>query len=167
MWYGGASLASAKWAGENGVNFLTSSVVKAEEAANMAGRLRVGAAVPHPGISGFAPGRGGGAGVAGAGRDPDRQRVARAAEGQVRGVRGGADAAHRRAGRAGADDVRAGHHRHVGRRSRQALYAHAAFREVTEVAFALPFTFEHEDYVQILTDMATRLGPALGWAPKG
>ena len=48
-----------------------------------------------------------------------------------------------------------------------ALYAHAAFREVTEVAFALPFTFEHEDYVQILTDMATRLGPALGWAPKG
>jgi hypothetical protein len=41
-----------------------------------------------------------------------------------------------------------------------------AFREVTEVAFALPFTFEHEDYVQILTDIATRLGPALGWAPK-
>ena len=48
----------------------------------------------------------------------------------------------------------------------EALYAHAAFREVTEVAFALPFSFEHEDYVQILTDMATRLGPALGWAPK-
>jgi hypothetical protein len=46
-----------------------------------------------------------------------------------------------------------------------ALYADAAFREVTEVAFALPFSFEHEDYVQILTDMATRLGPALGWAP--
>jgi hypothetical protein len=48
-----------------------------------------------------------------------------------------------------------------------ALYAHAAFREVTEVAFALPFTFAHEDYVQILTDIATRLGPLLGWAPKG
>jgi alkanesulfonate monooxygenase SsuD/methylene tetrahydromethanopterin reductase-like flavin-dependent oxidoreductase (luciferase family) len=48
-----------------------------------------------------------------------------------------------------------------------ALYALPAFREVTEVAFALPFTFEHEDYVQILTDMATKLGPALGWAPKG
>jgi hypothetical protein len=47
------------------------------------------------------------------------------------------------------------------------LYAHAAFREVTEVAFALPFTFEPADYVQILTDMATSLGPALGWAPKG
>jgi hypothetical protein len=47
------------------------------------------------------------------------------------------------------------------------LYAHAAFREVAEVAFALPFSFEHEDYVQILTDMATTLGPALGWVPKG
>lgn len=38
------------------------------------------------------------------------------------------------------------------------LRAHAAFREVDEVAFALPFSFEHEDYVQILTDIATRLG---------
>lgn len=43
------------------------------------------------------------------------------------------------------------------------LYAHAGFREVDEVAFALPFTFEYDDYVQILTDIATRLGPALGW----
>jgi len=46
------------------------------------------------------------------------------------------------------------------------LYAHAGFREVTEVAFALPFSFAPEDYVQILTDMAARLGPALGWQPK-
>lgn len=46
------------------------------------------------------------------------------------------------------------------------LHAHVAFREVDEVAFALPFTFDHEDYVQILTDMATRLGPALGWQPS-
>ncbi len=44
------------------------------------------------------------------------------------------------------------------------LHAHAAFAEVDEVAFALPFSFQHEDYVQILTDMATRLGPALGWS---
>lgn len=45
------------------------------------------------------------------------------------------------------------------------LYAHAGFQEVDEVAFALPFSFDHEDYVQILTDMAGKLGPALGWAP--
>jgi hypothetical protein len=36
---------------------------------------------------------------------------------------------------------------------------------VTEVAFALPFTFDEPDYVQILTDVATRLGPTLGWKP--
>src|SRR6201996_2380325 len=36
MWYGGASLASAKWAGENGVNLLTSSVVRAEESSDFA-----------------------------------------------------------------------------------------------------------------------------------
>ncbi|MGO4237064.1 LLM class flavin-dependent oxidoreductase [Pseudarthrobacter sp. YAF2] len=47
------------------------------------------------------------------------------------------------------------------------LYAHDGFQEVDEVAFALPFSFDHEDYVQILTDMAGKLGPALGWAPKG
>jgi hypothetical protein len=46
------------------------------------------------------------------------------------------------------------------------LYAHAAFREVDEVAFALPFTFQPADYAQILTDLATRLGPALGWHPS-
>ncbi|MSZ78347.1 MAG: LLM class flavin-dependent oxidoreductase, partial [Actinobacteria bacterium] len=45
------------------------------------------------------------------------------------------------------------------------LSRHAAYQQVDEVAFALPFTFGHDDYVQILTDMATRLGPALGWAP--
>jgi hypothetical protein len=45
------------------------------------------------------------------------------------------------------------------------LYSHIAFREIDEVAFALPFTFDHDDYIQILTDMATKLGPALGWQP--
>jgi alkanesulfonate monooxygenase SsuD/methylene tetrahydromethanopterin reductase-like flavin-dependent oxidoreductase (luciferase family) len=33
-------------------------------------------------------------------------------------------------------------------------------------AFALPFTFEPEDYQQILTDIADKLGPALGWRPR-
>ncbi|MBT2584837.1 LLM class flavin-dependent oxidoreductase [Arthrobacter sp. ISL-95] len=47
------------------------------------------------------------------------------------------------------------------------LYAHEGFQEVEEVAFALPFSFDHEDYVQILTDIAQKLGPALGWKPAG
>jgi hypothetical protein len=45
------------------------------------------------------------------------------------------------------------------------LHAHAAFREIDEVAFALPFSFAHDDYMQILTDIATVLGPAVGWSP--
>jgi hypothetical protein len=32
--------------------------------------------------------------------------------------------------------------------------------------FALPFSFEHEDYVQLLTDIARHLGPALGWQQR-
>ena len=47
------------------------------------------------------------------------------------------------------------------------LYAHAGFQEVTEVVFALPFSFTDADYEQILTDIATTLGPALGWRAAG
>lgn len=32
--------------------------------------------------------------------------------------------------------------------------------------FALPFTVAPADYAQKLTDMATRLVPALGWQPS-
>jgi len=46
-----------------------------------------------------------------------------------------------------------------------ALNSHSAFRRVDEVVFALPFTFREDDYVQIITDMATELGPRLGWRP--
>ncbi len=46
----------------------------------------------------------------------------------------------------------------------EALFAHEGFRESREAVFALPFSFAHDDYVQILTDMATTLGPALGWS---
>src|ERR1700760_615248 len=36
LWYGGAGLSSARWAGEHGMNFLTSSVVRAEESEDFA-----------------------------------------------------------------------------------------------------------------------------------
>ena len=42
------------------------------------------------------------------------------------------------------------------------LYAHAGFQRADEVAFALPFTFGDDDYPQIVTDLAEKLGPALG-----
>jgi hypothetical protein len=45
------------------------------------------------------------------------------------------------------------------------LHTTLSYQAVDEVVFALPFTFDHDDYVQILTDIATRLGPELGWSP--
>lgn len=47
----------------------------------------------------------------------------------------------------------------------ETLYGHAGFQRADEVVFALPFTFDEADYVQIIGDMATALGPELGWAP--
>ena len=131
MWYGGASLASAWWAGEHAMNFLTSSVVRAEESTDFAevqlSHIRAYRAA-HP------------AGQA-----------ARVSQGLVVGP----------ARMMFARDL-------LGSSGKVAdsLYEHAAFREVGEVAFALPFTFEPEDYVQILTDIAEKLGPALGWQPR-
>ena len=50
-------------------------------------------------------------------------------------------------------------------RSQKSSTRTLASSQVQEVVFALPFSFDHEDYVQIITDMAERLGPALGWEP--
>jgi alkanesulfonate monooxygenase SsuD/methylene tetrahydromethanopterin reductase-like flavin-dependent oxidoreductase (luciferase family) len=159
MWYGGASLASARWAGEHAMNFLTSSVIRAGETEDFAleqrEQIRAFRAA-HP--------------------DGDAARVSQglvviptdsATAGQKARY---ADYAARRTPRTAAP---VGPQRMMFARDllgssaeiAETLYAHAGFREVTEVAFALPFTFEHEDYTQILTDMAGKLGPALGWAP--
>ncbi|MEV4639839.1 LLM class flavin-dependent oxidoreductase [Actinoplanes sp. NPDC049548] len=160
MWYGGASLRSAQWAGEHGMNFLTSSVVKAEESEDFA-------AVQLSHVRAFRA------------HHPDGQR-ARVSQGLVVIPTDSATADQRARYEAYAEQ------RTPRTRSPQGparmmfapdlvgtaeqiaerLYAHAAFREIDEVAFALPFSFEHADYVQILTDLATRLGPALGWRPR-
>jgi alkanesulfonate monooxygenase SsuD/methylene tetrahydromethanopterin reductase-like flavin-dependent oxidoreductase (luciferase family) len=156
LWYGGASLRSAVWAGEQGLNFLTSSVIKAEssedfaveqatqvqafQAANPAGRVSQGLVViPTDSAS--------------------AEQVARyeayvAARTPRTLIPQGPARLMFAADLLGTSEEIA-----------EQLYAHAGFREVSEVVFALPFSFEHEDYVQILTDMAEKLGPALGWAP--
>lgn len=159
MWYGGASLRSARWAGEQGMNLLTSSVVKAEESEDF-----VEIQLSH--IREFRA------------RHPDGDR-ARVSHGLVVVPTDSAtpeqrekylEYARKRMPRTASPQGPArmmfapdlvGPSEEIAER----LYAHAAFREVDEVAFALPFTFEHADYVQILTDIATRLGPALGWKP--
>jgi alkanesulfonate monooxygenase SsuD/methylene tetrahydromethanopterin reductase-like flavin-dependent oxidoreductase (luciferase family) len=162
LWYGGASLRSARWAGKHGMNFLTSSVVKAEEQAETYDFAQIQLAqirefrAQHP------------AGEA-----------ARVSQGLVVIPTDSASAEQRAryeayaAGRLPRTTTPQGPGRLlfapdlVGTSEEIAgqLHPHAAFREIDEVAFALPFTFEHEDYVQILTDTATRLGPALGWRP--
>jgi alkanesulfonate monooxygenase SsuD/methylene tetrahydromethanopterin reductase-like flavin-dependent oxidoreductase (luciferase family) len=155
MWYGGASLRSAEWAGEHRMNFLTSSVVRAEESTDFAeiqlshirafrarypeGRVSQGLVV-IPTDSATTDQRARYA-------DFVARRTPRTAEPQ-----GPARMMF-------AQDL-VGSAEEIASR----LHEHAAFREVDEVAFALPFTFEHEDYVQILTDIAEKLGPALGWS---
>ncbi|NKQ57566.1 LLM class flavin-dependent oxidoreductase [Amycolatopsis sp. K13G38] len=158
LWYGGAGLRSARWAGENAMNFLTSSVVKAEESEDFA-------EIQLSHIRAFRA------------QHPEGER-ARVSQGLVVIPTDSASAEQRAKYEA---YVRARTPRTaspqgparlmfapdlVGPSDRIAeqLYAHVAFREVDEVAFALPFTFEHDDYLQILTDLATKLGPALGWS---
>jgi alkanesulfonate monooxygenase SsuD/methylene tetrahydromethanopterin reductase-like flavin-dependent oxidoreductase (luciferase family) len=157
MWYGGASLRSAQWAGEHQMNFLTSSVVKAEEASDFAeiqlSHIRAFRAA-HP--------------------DGDEARVSQglvviptdSATGEQKAKYEAY--AEKRTPRTAAPQGPARmlfSRDYVGTSEQIAeqLHAHAAFREIDEVAFALPFSFEHPDYVQILTDIATKLGPALGW----
>ncbi|EOD65376.1 LLM class flavin-dependent oxidoreductase [Amycolatopsis vancoresmycina] len=154
LWYGGASLRSAEWAGKHRMNFLTSSVVKAEgESTDFAeiqlshirtfreqhptGRVSQGLVViPTDSAT------------------PDQRAKYEAyAEKRLPRTKEPQGPARMLFSR---DYV--GTSAEIAER----LHAHQAFREIDEVAFALPFTFDHEDYVQILTDIAERLAPLLG-----
>ena len=160
LWYGGGSLRSAQWAGEHAMNFLTSSVVKAEGPQESEDFAEV--QLSH--VRAFRA------------HHPDGGR-ARVSQGLVVIPTDSASAEQRAKYEAYAEKrlPRTATPRGPARlmfapdlvgtsaEIAERLYAHAAFREIDEVAFALPFTFEHDDYIQILTDMATRLGPALGW----
>jgi alkanesulfonate monooxygenase SsuD/methylene tetrahydromethanopterin reductase-like flavin-dependent oxidoreductase (luciferase family) len=159
VWYGGASTRSATWAGENAVNFLTSSVVRAEGDAGFAeiqqSHVRAFRAA-HP--AGAAARVSQGLVVIPTDSASAEQKAKYAAYVQARTPR---TLSPQGPGRLlFARDL-------LGSAAGIAaeLHAHAGFREVREVAFALPFTFEEEDYVQILTDIATHLGPELGWSP--
>ena len=161
MWYGGGSLASARWAGEHAMNLLSSSVVFPEpdgatEFAEIQREQIVAFRAAHP--AGAAARVSQGLVVIPTDSATAEQRAKYAAYVAARTPRTAGPQGPR--GMLFARDL-------VGSSDQIAeeLYAHAGFREVDEVAFALPFTFAHEDYVQILTDIATVLGPALGWRP--
>jgi alkanesulfonate monooxygenase SsuD/methylene tetrahydromethanopterin reductase-like flavin-dependent oxidoreductase (luciferase family) len=158
LWYGAGSTRSAQWAGAHGMNLLVSSVVKAE-----------GDSVDFADIQ---------AGHIRAFREAAPE-SARVAQGLVVIPTDSATAGQRARYAAYVEtrEARIGIPQGPGKllfaqdllgtseQIAEALYAHAGFREVREVVFALPFSFEHDDYVQILTDIATSLGPALGWQP--
>ncbi|MER8104245.1 LLM class flavin-dependent oxidoreductase [Kitasatospora sp. NPDC094016] len=161
LWYGAGSLRSARWAGEHGLNLLTSSIVKTE------GESEDFAEIQRTQIRAFRA------------QHPDGER-ARVSQGLVVIPTDSAGPEQRakyqayalaRTPRTLAPQGPArmvfapdlvGPSEEIAER----LRAHAGYQEVDEVAFALPFTFDHQDYVQILTDLATRLGPALGWRPS-
>src|SRR4051794_3493286 len=159
LWYGGGSTRSAQWAGAHGMNFLTSNVVKAEGdsvdfAEIQAGHIRAfRAAAPDSARVSQ------GLVVIPSDSATDEQRAKYAAYVEARSARDGIPQGPGKL--LFARDL-LGSSEQIA----EALYAHAGFREVREVVFALPFSFEHEDYVQILSDIATRLGPALGWRPS-
>lgn len=162
LWYGAASRKSAVWAGENGFNLLSSSVIFPAE-----GEAPDFARIQQSQIRAFR---------AAAGARP--QPPARVSQGLVVIPTDSASPGQRAKYRRYVDErtprtaAPQGPQRMmfapdlIGTSSEIAeqLQAHAGFQEVDEVAFALPFSFDHEDYVQILTDIATGLGPALGWA---
>jgi alkanesulfonate monooxygenase SsuD/methylene tetrahydromethanopterin reductase-like flavin-dependent oxidoreductase (luciferase family) len=158
LWYGAASLASARRAGELGMNLLTSSVVRAEQesgpwdfAAIQAAQIDAYRAVrPEGRVS---------QGLvviptdSATGDQRERYhayadaRTPRTTEPQGPGMLFAPDLV-------GTSDEIA-----------ERLEAHAGYQRVEEVVFALPFTFRPEDYEQILSDIAGRLGPRLGWKP--
>jgi alkanesulfonate monooxygenase SsuD/methylene tetrahydromethanopterin reductase-like flavin-dependent oxidoreductase (luciferase family) len=165
LWYGGGSFSSVEWAAKRGLNLLTSSVIKAERAEHVAAAdfaLIQRAQIDrfrelHP--LGDAARVSQGLVViptdsASAEQAAKYEAYAASRLDRTRTPQGPAQMMF-------APDV-------VGTSEKiaESLRAHAGFQAVDEVAFALPFSFEHADYVQILTDMAQVLGPLLGWKPQ-
>lgn len=160
LWYGGG-LASAVWAGEHRLNYLTSSVVTIEgtesrDFATIQGEHIDAYRAHHP--------------------TPDTARVSQglvviptdsATSDQVERYRAYAASRFERTTSPQGPRGVLFSPDYVGTSDELAeqLYAHAGFQRASEIAFALPFTFEPQDYTQIINDMAAHLGPKLGWTP--
>lgn len=160
VWYGGG-MSSAQWAGEQGINYLTSSVVSIEgtdsfdfatiQAQNIDTYL-----AHHP--------------------RPETARVSQglvviptdsATDDQVRRYREYAAGRFERTRAPQGPRGMLFSPDYVGTSDELAdqLFDHAGFQRASEVAFALPFSFGADDYQQIINDLAENLGPRLGWRP--
>jgi alkanesulfonate monooxygenase SsuD/methylene tetrahydromethanopterin reductase-like flavin-dependent oxidoreductase (luciferase family) len=158
VWYGGGLL-SAKWAGAHGLNYLTANLVSTEGTAS-----RDFATIQAEHIDMFRT------------NHPDAE-CARVSQGLVviPTDSASADQIGRYRAYAAKRLERTLHPQgprgmvaspdFVGTSDELAdiLHAHSGFQRVDEVTFALPFSFREADYIQIITDIATHLGPMLGW----
>jgi alkanesulfonate monooxygenase SsuD/methylene tetrahydromethanopterin reductase-like flavin-dependent oxidoreductase (luciferase family) len=158
LWYGGG-LSSAIWAGQQGINYLTSSVVSIEgtesrDFATIQGQQIDAYREHHP--------------------NPETARVSQglvviptdsATPDQVRRYREYAAGRFERTKSPQGPRGMLFSPDYVGTSDELAdqLFEHAGFQRANEIAFALPFTFDEDDYTQIITDMAEKLGPRLGW----
>ncbi|BCW34600.1 monooxygenase [Arthrobacter sp. StoSoilA2] len=164
LWYGAGSMKSAVWAGANGFNLLSSSVIFPDENQEpdfaKVQQTQIRAYRQAAAASGNTPRVSQGLVVipTDSASDAQREKYQRYVDERTPRTR----APQGPKGMLFAPDMLG-----TSAEIAEQLYAHAGFREVDEVAFALPFSFEHEDYVQILTDIAGNLGPALGWKAAG
>ena len=188
LWYGGSTLSSAQWAGENGFGFLVSNISRAEEGREVfdatqraqidryreaartwaAGSAATDAAEAAGGNAGT--GTSAGAGAAAAGR-ATVARVAVPTDGttpaQLEKYRSYVEARTPRtlkplpSGTIIAQDIFGSTDEIVDR-----ITNDRAFQAADDYIFELPFEMELADWKQMLEQFATRIGPALGWKPK-
>ncbi|MBL3699092.1 LLM class flavin-dependent oxidoreductase [Leucobacter luti] len=159
LWYGGGSLRSAEWAGRAGFNWLVSNISSTADGDldfSRVQRAQIDAfRAAHP------EGDAARASVARVivptdGASPEQQRkylaYAEARTPRTERVHGGKTIIAR--------DV-LGSTDEIVEFIRQDL----AFRAADDYLFELPFEFELDDWKQILRELATSIGPALGWRP--
>ena len=170
LWYGGG-LSSATWTGEQGLNYLTSSVTSIDGHRQDGARENDFALIQAEQIDAYRS--------AYSAAHPNKA-PGRVSQGLVVIPTDSASREQQQKYRAYADSRLARTRSPQGPRQllfspdlvgdsdqlAETLISHAAYQRVDEVAFALPFTFDEADYLQIITDMAEHLGPALGWTPK-
>lgn len=159
LWYGGGSLRSAEWAGRAGFNWLVSNISSAENG------LTDFAEVQRAQIDAYRAEHPAG--------EAARVSVARvivptdgATEDQVRRYREYAEARTPRTKKVHgkntiiALDVLGSLDEIV-----ESIRGDVAFQAADDYLFELPFELELEDWKHMLHQLATRIGPALGWRP--
>lgn len=159
LWYGGGSLRSARWAARNGLHLLTGNIVQGEGTDHLVTAQRALITAHRQEWAGVG--------------EP------RVAVGRVVLPTDSADAATRERYR---EYERSRHERtlspqgerrilfapdYVGPSAEIAerLLADGVVGDVAEFRLELPYELARQDYEQVLHDVATSLGPAIGWKP--